>query len=72
MCRKTVRFLRCKLDNDDVSIGGALLAMSGGALAGGLGGAAGMLTGDAMFACVLGAGIIPLFAKTVPVPFMYS
>ena len=47
-----------QINGDAASIGGALLAMSGGALAGALGGAAGMLTGQTQFMCVLGAGIV--------------
>ena len=45
-------------NTDDANFGGALLSMTGGALAGALGGAASMLTGNPQFACVLGATVV--------------
>ena len=42
----------------DAKFGEALLAVTGGAIAGALGGAASMLTGDPRIACVVGAAIV--------------
>ena len=51
-------FYYIQTNGDAASIGGALLAMAGGALSGALGGAAGMLTGQMQSVCIIGAGIV--------------
>ena len=60
-------------NTDDITIGGAILSITGGALAGALGGAASMLTGSTQLLCVLSASIVAgLISKSSGGSFLIS